>query len=339
MTLYKRSVLSLITSSTICLTIALSACSTDPEELYNKGATLAQQKRFDEAIRAFDALKESAGDSPLYQYRSLYGRAEVLRLKDDLNAQADLLNVILDQKAFSEHHQLIQEKLEENLLAKAAKERLKPDPSGSLPLYQKAIELNPKSEARSLMIAFLTARADTELNDHQIDAAINTYQKALGLISSDETLTKQLTAKVNIARFSQYKLKAQQLFAAQARDLTQQKVYDSQTKTFYYKLTVNVEGRVNRKNNDEQLKTAKKLALASSQKHINEHLKEMFKLENSPSVDPAQITVTKSEFQRRTKRVKVGKKRVRVTPFDYHFTLPLEAAYELAFESSKPSKD
>ena len=39
-------------------------------------------------------------------------------------------------RSVGEHHQLIQEELEENLLAKAAKERLKPDPSGSLPLYQ-----------------------------------------------------------------------------------------------------------------------------------------------------------------------------------------------------------
>lgn len=328
---------SLITIA-MSLTIAFSACSPDPEELYNRGATFAQQKQFDQALKSFDELKEVAGDSSLYQYKSLYGRAEVLRLKEDLNAQADLLGVILDQQAYSDYHPLVKEKLEENLLAKAAKERLKPDPSGAVSLYQKAIELNPKSEARTLMVSFLTAKADASLNDHKIDDAIKGYQEALELITSDETLTKQLTSKINIARFSQYKLKAQQLFAAQIKELTEQKIYDAQTKTFYFKLTVNVDGKVDRKNKDEQLKAAKDLASKASLSHVNERLKALFELENMPQVDPAQITVTKSEFHRSAKRLKIDKKRVLVTPFDYHFTLPLEAAYELAFEASNRSE-
>ena len=331
-------------SHPLCISIAISlatlitACSTDPEELYNRGATFAQQKQFEKAMMAFDELKEVAGESSLYQYKSLYGRAEVLRLKDDLNAQADLLNVILDQQSYSEHHQLIKEKLEENLLAKASKERLKPDPSGAVPLYQKAIELNPKSEARTLMVSFLTAKADAALNDHKIEDAINGYNEAMSLVTSDETLKKQLSSKVKVAKFSMYKLKAQQLFATQAKELTERGVYDPQTKTFYFKLTVNVEGRVTRKNKDEQLKTAKELSLAESQKHINEKLKSLFELEIEPKVDPAQITVTKSDFQRRARRIRINKKRTLVTPFDYHFTLPLEAAYELAFETTSTTE-
>ncbi len=325
---------SLLLTLSLTTVVGLFACSQDPEELYNKGSMLAQKGQYDQALAVFDSLKAEAGESTLYEYKSLYGRSEVMRVKGELDAQRDLLGVILDQKKFSEYHPLVREKLEENLLTKASKERLKPDPQGALPLYHQALKLNPDSEARSLLIGYLTAQADSSLNNHKADEAIKGYEEALLLNRSDETLTKQIKEKIKGAKFSKYKMTAEQLFATQAKQLIKEKVYDTQTKTFYYKLTVNVEGRVNRKNKAEQLKQAKSLAVEASKKHISDHLKSLFELPKGPVVNTALITVTKGEFQRRAKRVKINGKRVRATPFDYHFTLPLEAAYELAFEAT-----
>ena len=324
------------TLNKISLSIALSsqllACSTNHEEIYNQGAILAQQKKFEAALQSYTELKEAAGESLLYQYKALFGEAEVYRLKGDLEAQYTTLKKILKNDDFSEHHLLVREKLEENLLSKAQKERLKPDPSTAVPLYKEALKLNANSIARRYMIDYLIAQADTALQDKQIEKALESYKQAKALNQSDETLAKRIHAKVTAAKYSIFKLKAEQLFAAQMKDLMSEKVYDPQTKTFYHKLSTYVEGRVNRKNQEEQLKLAKQKAQAQSVVAVGKHVQSLFALTSSPQVNKAQITVTKGEFSKRSKRMRVNGKRIRVTPFDYHFTIPLEAVYQLAFE-------
>jgi hypothetical protein len=314
-------------------------CSPDPEELYNQGALLAQQKNYKAALEKYAQLNETAGESTLYQYKSIFGKAEVYRLKGDLDTQNDLLNTILDQAKYEAHHPLSREKLEENLLSKAQKERLKPDPQGALPLYKKALELNPKSEARRFLIDYLIAQGDSALHDKRVDDALDNYGEAQTLNQSDETLSKLLSQKVKTAKYATFKLKAEQLFATQSKALSKEKVYDQQTKTFYYKVTTFIEGRVNRKNQEEQRKQAKSAAQESAKSEIANHVKELFALKVAPKVNSAQITVTKGEFSKRMKRVKIKGKRVRATPFEYHFTIALEAVYELAFQASEAGSD
>ena len=234
---------------------------------------------------------------------------------------------------------LVREKLEENLLSKAQKERLKPDPSTAMPLYKEALKLNANSIARRYMIDYLIATADTALQDKQIEKALDNYQQAQTLNQSDETLAKRITSKITAARYSIFKLKAEQLFAAQVKDLMSDKVYDPQTKTFYHKLSTYVEGRVNRKNQEEQLKVAKEKAQAQSLLAVGKHVQSLFALTSSPQVNKAQITVTKGEFSKRSKRMRIDGKRIRVTPFEYHFTIPLEAVYQLAFEAQSDDID
>ena len=319
-------------SLAFALSSQLLACSPNHQEIYDKGALLASQKNFEAALQSYKQLNEAAGESLLYQYKALFGEAEVYRLKGDLDAQHTTLKKILNNTNFSEHHVLVKEKLEENLLSKAQKERLKPDPSTAMPLYQEALKLNPNSSARRHMIDYLIAQADSALQDKQIETALENYKQAQDLNQSDETLAKRIEAKVKAANYSIFKLKAEQLFAAQVKDLTNDKVYDPQTKTFYYKLTTFVEGKVTRKNQEEQLKLAKEKAQAQSVIDVGTQIQGLFALTATPQVNQAQLTVTKGEFSKRTKRMKLNGKRVRVTPFDYHFTMPLEAVYELAFE-------
>lgn len=310
-------------------------CSPDPDELYNEGALLAEQGKFEAALDRYAQMNQSAGDSTLYVYKALFGKAEVYRLKGDLEAQSDVLNTILDQSKYETHHVLIREKLEENLLNKAQKERLKPDPQGALPLYRKALELNPKSAARNFLIDYLIAQADSHLHDRRISEALDNYAQAQELNQSNETLSKRLSQKIRAAKYITFKLKAEQLFATQAKQLAKQKLYDPQTKTFYHKLMTYVEGRVNRKNQQEQLKQAKSIAQQQAKTEVANQIKELFALNTAPQVNDAQITVTKGEFNKRMKRIKLNGKRVRATPFEYHFTMPLEAVYELAYEASE----
>ena len=83
---------------------------------------------------------------------------------------------------------------------------------------------------------------------------------------------------------------------------------------------------------EEQLKQAKKIAQQQAKAEVATQIKDLFALSALPVVNDAQVTVTKGEFTKRMKRVKLNGKRVRATPFEYHFTIPLEAIYELAYE-------
>lgn len=317
----------------VIISLSMLACNSDPEGLYSRGAQLAQQGKFDQAIATFDDLKAISGESDLYLYKSIYGKSEVARLRGDLVAQSDHLEAILAQPRFSEHYPLVREKLEENLLLRAQKERVKPDPSGAIPLYQRAIDLSSKSEARALLSEFLSARAVAALTSHSFDEAIELFERVRSINEGNETLLQQVSDQIHEARFLKYRLSAEQLFARRVNDLIEKKQYDLQTKTFFFKVSAEVIGRVTKKNREDQLKLARAHAESLASEAVASSLRDLFVLSNAPSVDKAYITVTSEEFASRVQSVKREGKRTQITPFHYHFTLPIDAAYRIAFEA------
>ena len=316
----------------ICL--LSSACSPSTEDLYQQGSRLAIKKDYQGALIAFKQLGEDATQD-IDKYRSLYGQSQVHQRAGDLMTQSELLNQILQNANFSTYHEVVKEDLEENLLTRAKAERSKQDPRQALTFYKHALQLNPKSEARALLTEYLRAAGDEAMSERRLDEALKLYQEVKELNASNEVLIKSIEPKIEQILLAQYRLKVEKNFVKRLTELTRTQLYDPKTKTFYFKVESYAIGRVNRKNQAEQEKSAKNAAQVLALKETSRRVKEWFNLNRGPKVNEALISFIEGKFARRTQRIKIDKRSTRVTPFSYHFSLPLGSVYQLAFQVAK----
>ena len=141
---------------------------------------------------------------------------------------------------------------------------------------------------------------------------------------------------MNGVKFQQFRMqKAEKTFASKFKDLESKGVYNQKTKTFFMSVTVDIEGKVNRKNKEDMQKEGVKVATPAMQAEIIKWVKEIFGVHGKMTVNPAIFAVIDQSFARRAKRVKRNKKRVYLTAFTYKVSVGLEQVYRLAYQGSK----
>ena len=84
----------------------LSGCSPSPEDLYQQGSRLTQQKNYQSALQVFKQLGEIAQED-IHKYRALYGQSQVYQRQGDLLTQSELLNQILENQNFSQYQEVV----------------------------------------------------------------------------------------------------------------------------------------------------------------------------------------------------------------------------------------
>lgn len=322
----------------LCLFALMFGCSVDPETIYDEGSKLAQSGDYQAALERFKHLG-SLEVADEHKYRSLYGQSQVFQRLGDLEKQSAILDEILKDSRFSRYHQVVHEDLEENLLSRAKIEKSKPDPRDALAMYRRALELNPKSEARAHLTEFLRAQGDEAVTDRRLDEALKTYQEVRALNATDELMTSALNRKIEQVKLIQYRFKVAPTFTPKLMELTRSKLYDPKTKTFYFKVESYAVGRVTRKNQAEQEQLARAAAELLALHEVSQRVQAWFSLPKAPQVNEALISFTKGEFERRTKRIKLEGRSTRVTPFYYYFSLSIDAVYQLAFQVDAQSKE
>lgn len=335
--IFKSRRLSLIGAGAL-LTLNL-ACAESPQELYKNARQAASEKRFDEAIKLFAEMNQDPQASIEVQYQARFGTSEVYLAQGALDAQAKVLEELIDTPSMKQYMDTLLIKLEENYLHRA--EVLGVGDSQQLTgLLQKALKLNPKSAARRLLTEHYVARGVIELKESRYDEAEGLFNQAAELKSSDEVLNKKISQYRVDARFKRYRKNSTRLVEAKQEELARRGIYDLTGQTFSLQVEVMVDGRAPSKEREAYLKGANELAATAMSEKIASLIKEVFAAPADGPLHPELITSESwtsgnTSLAKRAKRVKRDGKRVYVTPYSYEAKLSLDQVLRLAFEANE----
>jgi len=329
------------------LMLSLSlGCSESPQELYSNARQATEAKRFDEAIKLYSEMTKDPQATVEVQYQSRFGTSEVYLAQGALDAQAKVLEELVNNPAMKDYLDTLVIKLEENYLHRAEVLGLG-DSTQLTALLQKAIKLNPNSSARRLLAEHYVARGVIELKEGRYDEAQGLFSKAKELKSSDVVLNKKIEQYGVEARFKRYRKNAARLVDAKQEELARRGLYNLTSQTFTLTVEVMVDGRAPSKNREAYMKGANELASTAMSAQIATLIKDVFAAPAEGPTHPELITqeswtLGDTSLAKRAKRIRRDKKRVYVTPFTYQAKLSLDQMLRLAFEASEatpPSGD
>ena len=315
------------------LMLTIVACES-PDQVQERARSAAQQGNLDEARTLYEKLKYFSNEDPIWAYKSQFGLSEVAAKEGKVEDQAQILQTLLDNAEYQANHPVVREILEDNLLNRAEKKRAGNEEE-ALELYQAALKVNPESVASKQLGQMYLDRAKEAMSVQDFKSADQAYVLAEALNIKDEKLLNQVKSGRADLEYKSFLTTASQLFNVTRSELEKEGIYSHETKTFFFKLTVDVEGRVNKKNRDQLTKKGKALAEEEAGKKVAEILKRIFNVTQAAPFDPKKSSVSKSELARKSKRVKKGRKRVYVTKYTYQFSLPTALVYELAYRSER----
>ena len=318
----------------ICALATMIGCSPSPDELYKQGREAAQNKEFDKALALYQQIKETASDDIQFQFKAQFGESEVYRAQGNLENQAKVLEALFADQSFEKERSSVSEKLAENYLIQADQQKNKDDdPEKVTKLLQQAIKVQPDSPANQELALHWQSLATRAFKTKQFDQALTLFTQAKSLNIKDESLKKKLAIGMNQVKLQKYILKAEKLFAIQRNSLEKSGSYDHKTKMFYVKVVTDVEGKVRKKTEADMTKAGTAQAIPLAQVAVGELIKKIFNTSKKVNVNSALLTSNGSAFARRAKRVKRGKKKVKVTEFTYNVSISLDQIYRLAYQA------
>ena len=312
------------------------ACQTNPTDLYNQGRVATEQGNFDQALKTFKQILSIPEVSDEDRYKALFGESEVYKIQKKHDQRAQLLQKIIEDQSLKTFSTALQKDLADLYVIQADQAIGKSSSNEEvIALFRKAIDLDPQSKARLKLARKLWDEGDVEFKEKRYDQALKFFAQAKELNVKDETFRKVLVQAVNQTKFAQFRTGAEGLFKVNRAKLEAEKKYDHQTKTLYLTVTTDVVGVVRRKNKEELTQAGIKAAKPLAQQAVAELINDLFQIKHPVQVDLRHLKEIETSFAKRSKRVKIGKKRVRVTPFTYRFAFPLSYAYKLAYRASR----
>jgi len=314
-------------------------CSPSPEEQMQSARQASDEKRFDEAVKLFTQLAQDPNASAQIKYQAGFGTAEVYLAQGALEAQAKELESLINNPSMKDYRDPLSQKLETNYLQRA--EVLGVGDSTQLEaLYKKAIELNPRSEARKKLSEHYVARGVIELKEQRFDEAEDLFKSASALKSADQVLAKKVKQYISEARYKRYSKSAARLVEAKQEQLNQRGLYELSSQTFSLSVEVMVEGRPKRSEREAYQQRGLAQAEPAMSAAIAALIKEVFAAPAEGPTHPELIkssawTVGEVSLSKRSKRIKRDGKRLYVTPLSYSAKISLEQVLRLAFEASE----
>jgi tetratricopeptide (TPR) repeat protein len=311
-------------------------CQPSPTDLYDQGRVATEKGNFKQALHSFKEILKQPELSDKDRYKALFGESKVYKIQKKHDQRAQLLKKIIEDQSLKALSEGLKKDLADLYVMQADQAIGKSSSNEEvIALFRKAIALDPQSKARLKLARKLRDEGDVEFKEKRFDQALAFFTQAKELNVKDETFGKGLIQAMNQTKFADFLTGAEALFKVKRAKLEGEKKYDHQTKTLYLTVSTEIPGRVKRKNREELTQAGIKAIHPLAQQAVADLINELFQIKHSVQVDQRQLKEIEVSLAKRSKRVKMDKKRVWVTPISYRFAFPLTYAYKLAYRASR----